>query len=78
MMEALVFAFAFAVVFAVLFAIFGEENVRAFVRRGPRGFFRDRRITRRHEALAKLRARMPKPVGATAIMQGGKLTIRRP
>ena len=78
MIEALVFAVVFAFVFAVVFAIIREENVGAFVRRGPRAFFRDRRITRQHDALAQLRARMPKPVGVTAIMQGGKLTIRRP
>ncbi len=32
----------------------------------------------REENVAELRARKPKPVGVTAIMQGGKLTIRLP
>ena len=78
MIEALVFAVVFAFAFAVFFAIVGEENMRALGRRGPRDFFRDRRIMRQHEALAQLRARRPKPVGVTAIMHGGKLEIRRP
>jgi hypothetical protein len=78
MMEALVFAFVFAFVFAVPFAILGEENLRAIFRRGPGAFLRDRQIMRQREAIAQHRARMPKPVGVTAIMSGGKLEIRRP
>jgi hypothetical protein len=78
MMEALLFAVAFAAVFALLFAIIGEENVRALGPQGPRAWLLDSRILTQREALAQLRARMPRPVGATALMSGRKLTIRRP